>query len=200
MIVMIDNYDSFTYNIYQYFKQLDKEVLVFRNDQVTIKEVRNLAPDLIVISPGPGTPAQSGVCREIISAFYQNTPILGICLGHQLVVEFFGGRVEKGKNPMHGKVTCITHDGKSLFENIPHKVRVTRYHSLQTPAEDMPLSLEISAMSEDSVVMAVRHHKHPIESMQFHPESILTEYGFQMLENAYRRAMAYQQNKKGLIK
>ncbi|WP_163527623.1 anthranilate synthase component II [Halobacillus ihumii] len=192
MIVMIDNYDSFTYNLSQYFRLLDEDVVVYRNDQATIKKIEHLAPDLLVISPGPGHPTESGICYEVLNHFYRTIPILGICLGHQIIVDFFGGKVAKGKRPMHGKVTMMTHDGKSIFHGVPCVVQATRYHSLQTPAEDLPLSLEISAMSEDSVVMAVRHHTHPVEGIQFHPESILTEHGFQMLSNAYDRALLFQ--------
>ncbi|MFD2923595.1 anthranilate synthase component II [Halobacillus naozhouensis] len=196
MIVMIDNYDSFTYNLSQYFQLLDEEVVVFRNDAVTIEEIERLAPDLLVISPGPGHPCESGVCYELLNHFYRTTPVLGICLGHQIIVDFFGGKITNGKRPMHGKVTMITHDGKSIFQRVPCVVQVTRYHSLQTPADDLPLSLEISAMSEDSVVMAVRHHIHPVEGIQFHPESILTEHGFQMLSNAYEQALSFHEAKR----
>ncbi|UOR11038.1 anthranilate synthase component II [Halobacillus amylolyticus] len=195
MIVMIDNYDSFTYNLFQYFKQLDDDVSVFRNDQVTIDEIEQLDADLIVISPGPGQPDGTGVCYEVLSHFSRTTPILGICLGHQMIVEFFGGKIEKGLRPMHGKVTMITHDGKSVFHKLPCSLKVTRYHSLHTPAEELPLSLEISSMSEDSAVMGVRHHIYPVEGIQFHPESILTEYGFQMLENAYKQALVFREKK-----
>ncbi|UOQ95272.1 aminodeoxychorismate/anthranilate synthase component II [Halobacillus shinanisalinarum] len=200
MIVMIDNYDSFTYNLFQYFKQLDEDVTVFRNDQVTIAEIEGLDAELIVISPGPGHPADTGICREVLSHFFRTTPILGICLGHQMIVEFFGGKIEKGVRPVHGKVSAVTHDGKSVFHKLPCSLKVTRYHSLQTPAEELPLMLEISSMTEDSVVMGVRHHIYPVEGIQFHPESILTECGFQMLENAYKQALAFREKReKGVM-
>ncbi|MFQ3545315.1 aminodeoxychorismate/anthranilate synthase component II [Halobacillus rhizosphaerae] len=195
MILMIDNYDSFTYNLFQYFKQMDDEVLVFRNDEVTLQEMDALNPDLIVLSPGPGSPSESGICREVIKSYYLHTPILGICLGHQLIVDFFGGEIRKGKQPVHGKVTAIRHDGKFLFRNIPASIRVTRYHSLVIAEDNLPSTLQISAISEDNVVMGVRHAEAPLEGIQFHPESILTEYGFEMLKNAYEQAVQFQRNR-----
>lgn len=200
MIVIIDNYDSFTYNLVQYFKQMDEEVVVFRNDEVTLAELMVKSPDLIVLSPGPGKPEESGICKKVLQHFYTSIPILGVCLGHQLIVEYFGGSIQEGKQPMHGKVTMITHDGRCIFRGVPNPVQVTRYHSFQTPFEDIPICLEISAMSEDSVVMGVRHHSYPVEGIQFHPESILTECGFQMTENAYRRALCFMEKKRGRVR
>ncbi|GGF20483.1 glutamine amidotransferase [Halobacillus andaensis] len=195
MIVIIDNYDSFTYNLVQYFKQLESDVVVFRNDEVTLAQLILQKPTLLVLSPGPGRPDETGVCRKVLQHFAGSVPILGVCLGHQLIVEHFGGRTEEGVQPMHGKVTKITHDGRTVFQKLATPVQVARYHSLHTPLEDMPICLEISAMSEDSVVMAVRHHLHPIEGLQFHPEAILTERGFEMLENFYNHAVEFMNQK-----
>ncbi|RWZ58799.1 aminodeoxychorismate/anthranilate synthase component II [Halobacillus fulvus] len=199
MIVIIDNYDSFTYNLVQYFKQMTEEVLVFRNDRISVEQMEEIDPHMIVLSPGPGHPSEVQICREIMQAFGEQTPILGICLGHQVIVDFYDGKVTKGDRPMQGKVTPITHDGKTVFENIPSAIEVTRYHSLQTPAESIPHCLVISAMSDDGVVMAVRHQYLPVEGIQFHPESIRTEYGYEMLENAYRRACDFKLKKAEMV-
>ena len=190
MILILDNYDSFTYNLVQYFKQIDKDVKVYRNDQTSIECIKRLNPDFIVLSPGPGSPHRAGVCRDVLEHFHRPKPILGICLGHQLIVDFFGGTVREGARPMHGKVTKINHDGKTVFRNIPEDVQVTRYHSLHTPPKELPNMIEVSAVSEDGVVMAVRHRTLPIEGIQFHPESIMTDYGYQMLVNAYHSAVS----------
>lgn len=196
MIVIIDNYDSFTYNLVQYFKQMDKEVVVKRNDDWEIREIRNLEPDLLVLSPGPGRPEESGVCEDVLRVFGGEVPILGICLGYQLIVTHFGGLVEKGVRPMHGKVSRVTHDGRTLFRQLPGSFNVTRYHSLEADARTIPEELEVTAVSNDNVVMGVRHKSKMVEGIQFHPESILTEYGFEMLENYYRQAVHFCENKK----
>ncbi|ARI75878.1 anthranilate synthase component II [Halobacillus mangrovi] len=195
MILIIDNYDSFTYNLVQYFKQMDSHVVVYRHDKVTVAQIEEADPALIVLSPGPGSPEETGISKEVLDVFHQKIPMLGICLGHQLIVDYFGGKVAKGHRPMHGKVSSITHDGKTVFEGMDSPLNVTRYHSLITPDENLPLSLEVSARTSDGVVMAFRHKKFPIEGIQFHPESILTEYGFEMLENAYRNALAIRNRK-----
>ncbi|MCA0971215.1 aminodeoxychorismate/anthranilate synthase component II [Halobacillus litoralis] len=195
MIIIIDNYDSFTYNLFQYFQQMTEEVRVYPNDQLTIHDVEQHDPDLIVLSPGPGNPDETGISREVLTAFSGRVPILGICLGHQLIVDFFGGSVEKGEKPMQGKVTRVTHDGNTIFSGLPETLRVTRYHSLITPEEKMAACLEVSARSEEGVVMAVRHQSLPIEGIQFHPESIMTEYGYDMLEKAYEAALLYRKEK-----
>jgi anthranilate synthase/aminodeoxychorismate synthase-like glutamine amidotransferase len=200
MILIIDNYDSFTYNLVQYFRQLDRSVVVYRNDEVTVEEIEKEDPDLIVLSPGPGNTDETGVSKEVLKTFHHHYPMLGICLGHQLIVDFFGGRVAKGQKPMHGKVSSITHDGRTVFEGIPSPMNVTRYHSLITPENTIPSSLEVSAYTEDGVVMAIRHKGYPIEGIQFHPESILTDHGFEMLDNAYRRAVAFRnQERDGVL-
>ncbi|KHE71436.1 aminodeoxychorismate/anthranilate synthase component II [Halobacillus sp. BBL2006] len=197
MILIIDNYDSFTYNLVQYFKQLDRNVAVYRNDEVTVEEIEKEDPDLLVLSPGPGHPDETGVSKEVLKTFHHRFPILGICLGHQLIVDFFGGTVAKGQKPMHGKVSSITHDGGTVFEGILSPMNVTRYHSLITPSENIPASLEVSAYTDDGVVMAIRHKDYAVEGIQFHPESILTENGFEILENAYRKAVAFRNREKG---
>jgi anthranilate synthase/aminodeoxychorismate synthase-like glutamine amidotransferase len=188
MIVIIDNYDSFTYNLVQYYKQIERDVRVYRNDEVTIKEIADLAPNLIVISPGPGTPSESGVCRDIIAHFHKHIPILGVCLGFQLIVEYFGGKVIKGKQPMHGKVSKVTHDQLGVFKGITTPTSVTRYHSLVADPEVIPTELCVTSKAIDGAIMGVRHHTYPVEGIQFHPESILTENGFQMIKNSDEQA------------
>lgn len=183
MIVMIDNYDSFTYNLYQYITEIAGEVLVYRHDQVTVPDIEKLSPEAIVLSPGPGSPVESGICKDVLQHFYRTTPVIGICLGHQIIVETFGGQVEKGKKPMHGKVTSIKHDGMGIFQQIPSPTCVTRYHSLV--ASVVPDCLEVSAVAEDGAIMGVRHKEYQIEGIQFHPEAILTEQGYKMLENFF---------------
>ncbi|MFC7319539.1 anthranilate synthase component II [Halobacillus campisalis] len=196
MIVIIDNYDSFTYNLVQYFKQMDNQVMVYRNDDLTLATLRSCDPDMIVLSPGPGNTNETGICREVLGFLYKTVPILGVCLGHQLIVDYFGGQIVEGKKPMHGKVSKMIHDGRSVFEHIPNPVQVTRYHSLEASIEQMPICLEISAMSHDSSVMAVRHNAYPVEGIQFHPESILTEWGFEMLENFYSKAKKFSNDRR----
>ncbi|GGC96453.1 hypothetical protein GCM10007216_29060 [Thalassobacillus devorans] len=188
MVVIIDNYDSFTYNLVQYFRLMDEQVLVYRNNQVTVKELQRLGPDLIVLSPGPGSPKDTLGNQVILDTFHAIIPILGVCLGHQAIVTYFGGNVVKGARPVHGKVSRITHDHQGAFHNLPSPALVTRYHSLAAERITMPESLMITAETEDGIVMGVRHKEYPIEGLQFHPESILSETGLQMLENVYRNA------------
>ncbi|MBB6453518.1 anthranilate synthase component 2/para-aminobenzoate synthetase component 2 [Salirhabdus euzebyi] len=194
MIVIIDNYDSFTFNLVQYFKKIDTKVQVYRNTDITMEELKQINPDLIVFSPGPGTPADSGICKDILHTFQRSIPILGVCLGHQTIVEFFGGKIKKGKQPMHGKVTTIEHNGVGLFRGIPSPSKVTRYHSLI--ATELPKELETTALSEDGAVMAITHRTLPIYGIQFHPESILTEFGYEMLVNCYQLAINWQEGKR----
>lgn len=196
MIIIIDNYDSFTYNLAQYFKQMDSEVVVKRNDEWQIEEIRALDPNLIVLSPGPGRPEESGICKDVLLHFGGVIPLLGICLGHQLMIEHFGGIVVKGSQPMHGKVTTITNDGRTMFRKLPGSFRVTRYHSLQADFPSLPEKLEVTALSEDGVIMGVRHREKMMEGIQFHPESILTEYGFDLLRNVYDRAVRYKASRR----
>ncbi|MBW1980954.1 MAG: aminodeoxychorismate/anthranilate synthase component II [Deltaproteobacteria bacterium] len=183
MILMIDNYDSFTYNLVQYFGLLGVEVQVHRNDQVTIKDVEILRPKRLVISPGPGTPETAGIIVPLIKRFYQDMPILGVCLGHQALGVAFGGEVVHAARLMHGKTSEIRHDGQGVFRNLPDPFTATRYHSLAIHRPSLPDCLEISAESEDGEVMAVRHRQYPVEGIQFHPESILTEQGMNILRN-----------------
>ncbi|WP_173918394.1 aminodeoxychorismate/anthranilate synthase component II [Halobacillus sp. Marseille-Q1614] len=193
MILLIDNYDSFTYNLFQYFKQMTEDVEIVRNNDISIEDIERLSPALVVFSPGPGTPADAGVCREILDHFHKRIPILGVCLGHQVIVEYFGGKIEKAMKPMHGKVVKISHDNRSAFKNLPSPLKVTRYHSLQASRSGLPLCLEVSAVSEgDEAVMGIRHKYFPVEGIQFHPESIITDYGFEILNNFYQKALTHQ--------
>ena len=184
--VLIDNYDSFTYNLYQYLCELGADVVVFRNDKVTIPELRALRPDHIVISPGPGGPKDAGISIEVIRAFAGEVPILGVCLGHQCIYEAFGGTVANAGEIKHGKTSVIYHDGKGVFEGIPNGFRAVRYHSLAGTPESQPPELEVTAHSESGVIMGVRHRTYRIEGVQFHPESIATEYGKECLQNFLR--------------
>jgi para-aminobenzoate synthetase component 2 len=181
MYLLIDNYDSFTYNIYQAFAEQGKSLLVKRNDQIGINEIEALRPDKIIISPGPKTPEEAGISNKIIGKFAGNIPILGICLGHQCIVQAFGGKISRVPKIVHGKTSPIHHDGKGVFRGIPTPFLGARYHSLETV--DIPSCLEITARTEDDIVMGVRHIELPIEGVQFHPESFLTENGRDMIMN-----------------
>ena len=184
MLLVIDNYDSFTYNLVQYFGELGADMKVYRNDEVTVDEIENdLKPEKIVISPGPGTPDDAGVSLDVIDRFSNRLPILGVCLGHQAIGQFFGGKVVRGPEPVHGKPVVINHDGRTVFDGIPQNFAAGRYHSLVVEKESLPYCLEISAESPDGLVMAMRHKELPIEGVQFHPESILTEHGKSLLKN-----------------
>ncbi|MGL6115897.1 anthranilate synthase component II [Cetobacterium sp. SF1] len=183
MILMIDNFDSFTYNLVQYLEMLNEEVIVRRNNSITIEEIKRLRPEIIVISPGPGNPKDAGISMEIIEVFKGKIPILGICLGHQSIGEIFGGNIIKGLEPVHGKVYPIIHNKKGIFKELPSPLNVTRYHSLVIDKKTLPECLEITAETEDGQIMGVRHKKFLIEGVQFHPEAILTEYGLDMLKN-----------------
>ena len=182
MIVLIDNYDSFTYNVVQYFGELGQDIRVFRNDAITIEEIEQLAPDHLVISPGPCTPNEAGISLEAIRYFAGRIPILGICLGHQAIGQVFGGKVVRAKTLMHGKVSLLTHDGSGIFSGIEQQTPVTRYHSLVVERESFPDILTMTAEA-DGEVMALRHKEWPIVGVQFHPEAILTRDGKQMLKN-----------------
>jgi len=184
MLVIIDNYDSFTYNLVQYFGELGAEMRVIRNDEMTVEEIESeLRPTQLLISPGPGTPADAGVSMQAIAHFGGKIPILGVCLGHQAIGQHFGGNVVRGPEPVHGKPVTIRHDGRTLFDGIPQDFNAGRYHSLVVERETIPDELEISAESPDGLVMALRHKTMPIEGVQFHPESILTEHGKKLLQN-----------------
>ena len=181
-VVVIDNYDSFTYNLVQYLGELGAEMVVFRNDQVTLAEMKSLHPSHIVISPGPGTPEDGGISNEVIRSFAPTTPILGVCLGHQCIGHVFGGRVDRAPRLMHGKTSLIYHTGKGIFNGVPSPFEATRYHSLIV-YEPLPPELEMLAFTSEGEIMALRHRRYPTIGVQFHPESILTQHGKQLLRN-----------------
>lgn len=183
MILLIDNYDSFTYNLYQYFGTFTTDIQVARNDKITIEEIEALNPDKIVLSPGPKSPKEAGICMEIVRHFYKKKPILGICLGHQCIGEAMGGTVSYAKKIFHGKQSKIEHDGTSIFTGINSPIKVARYHSLAVKQENLPECLKIMAQTEDGEIMAIRHKKYPVVGLQFHPESIYTEHGKRLIEN-----------------
>jgi len=183
VILLLDNYDSFTYNLAQYLGQLGASVQVRRNDQITLEEVEQIRPERIVISPGPGIPEQAGISVALIRRFADKIPILGVCLGHQAIGCAFGGRVVRAPEIMHGKTSEILHDGKTIFRNLPPRFTATRYHSLVVDRKGLPRALEISARTSDGTIMGLRHRKLQVEGVQFHPESVLTEAGMQLLRN-----------------
>ncbi len=186
-ILMIDNYDSFTYNLVQYLETLGADVIVRRNDQVTLEEIRGMKPKGIVISPGPCTPKEAGISVDVIREFYREVPILGVCLGHQSIGFAFGGRIVRAKRLMHGKVSEITHTGGDLFKGIPKPFRAVRYHSLVIDRETLPDVLEVTAWSEDGEIMGVQHRDYPLYGVQFHPESVLSDHGIDILRNFLER-------------
>ncbi|WP_441000547.1 anthranilate synthase component II [Fodinibius sp. SL11] len=183
MILIIDNYDSFTYNLVHIVAEYTDDYKVIRNDELTVEEVKALDPDRILISPGPGRPADAGITEPLIEALGLQTPILGVCLGHQAIGEVFGGKIVHAPKLMHGKTSTISHDGKSVFQNIPDDFTATRYHSLVLDPDSIPDVLEVSAYSDDDVVMGLRHREYPLEGIQFHPESILTKEGPSIVRN-----------------
>lgn len=184
MLLMIDNYDSFTYNLVQYFQELGEEVQVVRNDEATVEELLKRKPDRVCISPGPCAPSQAGISKDAIVRFSQYVlPVLGVCLGHQAVGEVFGGRVVRAGKVMHGKTDRITHDGKGLFRGLPLPLTVARYHSLVVERETLPDCLEVTAVSSDGEIQGLRHKSLLIETVQFHPESIASEFGHELLKN-----------------
>jgi glutamine amidotransferase of anthranilate synthase or aminodeoxychorismate synthase len=192
MLLMIDNYDSFTFNLVQYLQALGAEVKVVRNDAMSVDQIRKLAPERIVISPGPCTPNEAGVSLEVIERLGATTPILGVCLGHQGIGQAYGGKVVRAGNIMHGKTSPIRHQGKGVFAGLPDGYEATRYHSLVVEKESLPDCLEITAWTENpdgsfEEIMGLRHREHPVEGVQFHPESILTQHGHDLLRNFLRR-------------
>ena len=187
MLLMIDNYDSFTFNLVQYFGELGAEVKVVRNDELDVAEVERLAPSHIVLSPGPCTPNEAGITLQTIERLAGRIPILGVCLGHQAIGQAFGGKVVRAKQVMHGKVSHIRHDGRGVFANVENNFVATRYHSLVVEQDSLPACLEVSARSEDGEIMGLRHKEWPVEGVQFHPEALLTEHGHAMLKNFLRR-------------
>ncbi|ADH97621.1 aminodeoxychorismate/anthranilate synthase component II [Salisediminibacterium selenitireducens] len=183
MIVMIDNYDSFTYNLVQYLGEMGEELVVKRNDQVTLEEIEDLAPDFLMISPGPCSPDEAGISMDVIRHFAGKIPVFGVCLGHQSLAQVFGGDVVQAERLMHGKTSPVLHDGKTIFQGLESPFTATRYHSLIVKRETLPDCLEISAETAEGEIMALRHKEFAVEGVQFHPESIMTDTGKQLLRN-----------------
>lgn len=183
MILLIDNYDSFVFNLAIYIKELGYEYLVRRNNQITYAEIITLKPSLIILSPGPCAPNDAGICLDVVKQFHKTIPILGVCLGHQVIGQAFGGIISRAKFPMHGKARGLNHDNTGLFQGLPNPLMVGRYHSLIIEKEHLPTCLRINALSEENEIMAIQHKKYPVYGVQFHPESILTEAGHSLLKN-----------------
>ncbi len=189
MILLIDNYDSFTYNLYQQVGSFYKDIQVVRNDKITIAEIEEMKPACIILSPGPGRPEEAGIIVDVIQTFYKKIPILGICLGHQAIAAAFGGDVIRAKEIMHGKKSMITHQKRGVFAHLPEQLEVMRYHSLAIDLETLPAELRVEAMTTDKEIMAISHKEYPVIGIQFHPESIGTKTGNQMIENFLQFAM-----------
>jgi anthranilate synthase component 2 len=183
MLLLIDNYDSFTYNLFQYLSELGEEITVARNDKITLDEIGKLSPERIVISPGPGTPEQAGISNDVIVRFGVRTPILGVCLGHQCIGYAYGGTVGHADEIKHGKSSDVHHDGKGVFSGLPNPFPAIRYHSLVINPSNVPECLEVTARTDNNIIMGVRHREYPVEGVQFHPESILTGHGKELLRN-----------------
>lgn len=183
MLLMIDNYDSFTFNIVQYLGQMGEDIRVYRNDKITLDEIRRLKPEAIFLSPGPCSPKEAGITVDVIRAFYQTLPLMGICLGHQSIGYAFGGEIVRADRIMHGKVSPIAHDGETIFAGLPNPFTAGRYHSLVVKPETLPDCLEISAQTAEGEIMGLRHKEYPVEGIQFHPESVLTPQGKRILRN-----------------
>ena len=183
MLLLIDNYDSFTYNLWQYLRELKEDVLVVRNDKITIPEIEKLKPERIVISPGPDTPLQAGISNDVIRHFSGKLPILGVCLGHQCIGYIFGGKIGRAKRVMHGKSSLIHHNGGGIFEGMPNPFSAIRYHSLVVYRDGLPDCLEITAWTDEDTIMGLKHRQYAVEGIQFHPESFMTENGIRLLEN-----------------
>ena len=188
MILMIDNYDSFVYNLVQYIGELGEEVVVRRNNEITLDEIENLNPEVIVLSPGPCSPTEAGICIDVVNHFKGKKPILGICLGHQTIGHVFGGNVVKALEPVHGKVHSIKHNNKGVFRDLSNPLNVTRYHSLVVDTKNLPKDLEITALTNEGEIMGIRHKTHLIEGVQFHPEAILSQQGHEILKNFIKEA------------
>ena len=183
MILLIDNYDSFTYNLYQYIGIFDDDIKVVRNDKITIEEIKELNPQRIILSPGPKSPKEAGICMDIVKVLYDKIPILGICLGHQCIGEALGGEVSYAKELYHGKQSVIEHSKDSIFTGIESPIKIARYHSLAVMEESLPECLKVLARTKDGEIMAIRHKEYPVVGLQFHPESIYTDHGKRMIEN-----------------
>ncbi len=183
MLLLIDNYDSFTYNLFQYLSELGAEVVVVRNDKITIAEITNMKPEQIIISPGPSTPLKAGISNEVIRHFGSQLPLLGVCLGHQCVGYSYGGQIVRARKIMHGKSSLIHHRGRGVFAGLPRPFSAIRYHSLAVAEEGLPACLEVTARSDDGTIMGLKHREYPVEGIQFHPESFITEMGKDLLKN-----------------
>ena len=183
MILILDNYDSFTYNLVQYIGSINPQLEVHRNDKITLEEIRELQPERIVISPGPGIPEDAGLSIDIVKEFGKTIPVFGICLGHQAITVAFGGKVDRANEIVHGKTSIISHSGSTIFKDIPDTFEATRYHSLVAIEDDFPTDLKITARTQNGLIMALEHREYPIYGVQFHPESIVTENGLKMVEN-----------------
>lgn len=188
MLLMIDNYDSFTYNLVQYFGELGAKVKVYRNDELTLEQIAAMKPQQLVISPGPCSPAEAGISVAAIREFAGKMPILGVCLGHQSIGEAFGGKVVHAKKPMHGKLSAVKHNDVGVFKGLPNPLTCTRYHSLAVERESLPDCLEVTAWTDDGEIMGLRHRSFEIEGVQFHPESIMSDHGYEQLRNFLQRA------------
>lgn len=191
MILIIDNYDSFTYNVYQYIASLGYVVEVVRNDQTTVEEIAAKNYSAIIISPGPGTPDDAGISKEVIAKFAGQVPILGICLGHQSIAEVFGGRVVRAPKPVHGKVSFVHHSGTGIYQGLPQPFVAGRYHSLLVEAESVPACLEVTSRTEDGLIMGLKHREYTVEGVQFHPESVLTPEGMKLFNNFLQNSTTY---------
>jgi para-aminobenzoate synthetase component 2 len=189
LILLIDNYDSFVFNLARYVGELGYAREVVRNDAVTLEQIETLAPEAIILSPGPCTPKEAGISNAVIASLGARIPILGVCLGHQCIAEVYGGLVVRARRPMHGKTSLVSHDGRGVFKGLPNPLRVTRYHSLVAAPDRVPSELEVSALSPEGEIMGLRHRTHPIEGVQFHPEAVLTERGHDLLANFLTRAV-----------
>jgi anthranilate synthase/aminodeoxychorismate synthase-like glutamine amidotransferase len=189
LILLIDNYDSFVFNLARYVGELGYAREVVRNDAVTLEQIETLAPEAIILSPGPCTPKEAGISNAVIASLGARIPILGVCLGHQCIAEVYGGLVVRARRPMHGKTSLVSHDGRGVFKGLPNPLRVTRYHSLVAAPDRVPSELEVSALSPEGEIMGLRHRTHLVEGVQFHPEAVLTERGHDLLANFLTRAV-----------
>lgn len=192
MVLVIDNFDSFTYNLVQYLEILNQKIVVKRNNEINLKEIEILSPKAILLSPGPGNPKTSGITLDVIKKFKSKIPIIGICLGHQSIAEAFGGKIIKGKNPVHGKISSVNHIKKGVFKGLKSPLKVTRYHSLIVEEETLPKEFEITARTNDNVIMGIKHKKYLLEGIQFHPEALLTEFGLEMLSNFFKEVTLFE--------
>ena len=187
MILLIDNYDSFTFNLFQYMAGEGFKVKVYRNDKITLQEIKSISPKAIVLSPGPGNPNDAGICLELVKKLHKNFPMLGICLGHQTIAQSFGAKIIRAQKIMHGKISPIYHKGKGLFKGTPNPFEVVRYHSLVVQKESLPNCLKVTSETKEGVIMGIRHNRYPLEGLQFHPESIRTDFGKALLINFLKK-------------